>query len=214
MMAKVVLGVLISGRGSNLQSIIDAITAGKLDAHIAVVVSNKREAFGVERAQKHGLKTVFVDPKPFKEQANPREAYDHAVLEILKAHDVELVILAGYMRIVTSVIINSYEGKMMNIHPSLLPSFPGLHAQRQALEWGAKVSGCTVHFVTEGMDEGPIIIQVAVPIQEDDTEETLSARILEHEHRVYPEAIQLYAEGRLKIEGRRTRILKIVKREV
>ena len=210
-MAKLVLGVLISGRGSNLQSIIDAIEAGTVDARIAVVVSNKPEAFGLERARHHGLKTVFVDPKPFKEQTNRREAYDQAVLDVLKAHGVELVILAGYMRIVTPVLIDPYEGKLMNIHPSLLPSFPGLHAQKQALEWGVKVSGCTVHFVTEGMDEGPIIVQATVPIHEDDTAETLSARILEHEHRIYPEAIQLYAKGGLKIEGRRTRIAKSVK---
>ena len=212
-MASVVLGVLVSGRGSNLQSIIDSITAGILNARIAVVASNKAEAFGLERAQKHGIKTVFVDPKPFKEQTNPREAYDHAVLDILKSHGVELVILAGYMRIVSTVLINAYAGKMMNIHPSLLPSFPGLHAQKQALDWGAKVSGCTVHFVTEGMDEGPIIIQAAVPVQEGDNEETLSARIIQEEHRIYPEAIQLYAQGRLSIEGRRTRISESVKRE-
>ncbi|GJL56520.1 MAG: phosphoribosylglycinamide formyltransferase [Nitrospirales bacterium] len=213
-MAKVVLGVLISGRGSNLQSIIDAIEFGKLDARIAVVLSNKRDALGLQRAEKHGIKTVFVDPKPFKEQPNSREAYDQAMLDVLKEHRVELVILAGYMKIVTSLLIQAYEGRMMNIHPSLLPSFPGLHAQQQALAWGAKVSGCTVHFVTEGVDEGPIIVQAAVPIQEDDTAETLSVRILEHEHRIYPEAIQLYAEGRLAIDGRRTRIVESVKREV
>ncbi|WP_447971187.1 phosphoribosylglycinamide formyltransferase [Nitrospira sp. M1] len=213
-MAKVLLGVLISGRGSNLQSIIDAIESGELDARIAVVLSNKRDALGLQRAEKHGIKTVFVDPKPFKEQPNPREAYDQAMLDVLKEHGVELVILAGYMKIVTALLIEAYKDKMMNIHPSLLPSFPGLHAQQQALDWGAKVSGCTVHFVTEGVDEGPIILQAAVSIQEDDTAETLSVRILEHEHRIYPEAIQLYTEDRLAIDGRRTRIVESVKREV
>jgi len=212
-MAPVALGVLVSGRGSNLQSIIDAIESDRLDAHIAVVVSNKREAFGLDRARSHGIKTIFLDPKSYKDQANPREAYDRAVLDVLQDHGVELVILAGYMKIVTSVLIDAYEGRTMNIHPSLLPSFPGLAAQRQALDWGAKVSGCTVHFVTEGVDEGPIILQASVPILEDDTVETLSVRILEHEHRIYPEAIQLYAEGRLAIDGRRTRIRECVKRE-
>ncbi|GJL67031.1 MAG: phosphoribosylglycinamide formyltransferase [Nitrospirales bacterium] len=212
-MASVVLGILISGRGSNLQSIIDAIEAGKLDARIAVVVSNKLEAFGLERARSHGIKTVFLDPKSYKGQSNPREAYDAAVLDVLKVHDVGLVILAGYMKIVTPMLIDAYEKRMMNIHPSLLPSFPGLAAQQQALDWGAKVSGCTVHFVTEGVDEGPIILQAAVPVVENDTVETLSARILEHEHRLYPDAIQLYAEGRLKVEGRRTRITESVRRE-
>ncbi|GJL62190.1 MAG: phosphoribosylglycinamide formyltransferase [Nitrospirales bacterium] len=213
-MAPVALGVLVSGRGSNLQSIIDAIESDRLDAHIAVVVSNKRDAFGLDRARSHGIKTVFLDPKSYKEQSNSREAYDRAVLDVLQVHGVELVILAGYMKIVTSVLIDAYEGRTMNIHPSLLPSFPGLAAQRQALDWGAKVSGCTVHFVTEGVDEGPIILQASVPILEDDTVETLSVRILEHEHRIYPEAIQLYAEGRLAIDGRRTRIVESVKREV
>lgn len=212
-MAPVVLGVLVSGRGSNLQSIIDAIGSDRLDAHIAVVVSNKRDAFGLDRARTHGIKTVFLDPKSYKDQSNPREAYDRAVLDVLQDHGVELVILAGYMKIVTSVLIDAYKGRTMNIHPSLLPSFPGLAAQQQALDWGAKVSGCTVHFVTEGVDEGPIILQASVPILEDDTVETLSVRILEHEHRIYPEAIQLYVEGRLKVEGRRTRVRESVKRE-
>ncbi|GJL64707.1 MAG: phosphoribosylglycinamide formyltransferase [Nitrospirales bacterium] len=206
-MASVVLGVLISGRGSNLQSIIDAIEAGKLDARIAVVVSNKLEAFGLERARSHGIKTVFLDPKFYKGQPNSREAYDVAVLDVLKVHDVGLVILAGYMKIVTPVLIDAYEGRMMNIHPSLLPSFPGLAAQQQALDWGAKVSGCTVHFATEGVDEGPIILQAAVPVFEDDTVEDLSGRILESEHRIYPEAIQLYAEKRLVIQGRQVKVL-------
>ena len=135
-----------------------------------------------------------------------REAYDRAVLEVLRKHDVELVVLAGYMKIVTRVLIDAYPNRIMNIHPSLLPSFPGLKAQQQALDWGVKVSGCTVHFVTEGVDTGPIIRQAVVPIQENDTAETLEARILAEEHRIYSEAIQLFADGRLSVEGRRVRI--------
>lgn len=197
------LGVLLSGRGSNLQAVIDAIEAGKLSARIAVVFSNKKEAVGLERARKHGLTDVFLDPKPFTGQPDGREAYDRAVLEVLQKHEVDLVLLAGYMKIVTPVLVKAYEHRMMNIHPSLLPSFPGLDVQKKAIDHGCKISGCTVHFVTEGVDEGPIIIQAAVPIHEADTPETLAARILEQEHRIYPPAVQLYAEGRLRVEGRR-----------
>jgi len=197
------VGVLASGRGSNLQAIIDAIEAGKLDARIVLVLSNKQDAAALERARKHGLTDIFLDPKPFAGQSDSREAYDRAVLDLLRKHDVELVLLAGYMKIVTSVLVRAYENRMMNIHPSLLPSFPGLDAQKKALEHGVKLSGCTVHFVTEGVDEGPIIIQAAVPVQEGDTPETLAARILVEEHKIYPKAVQLYAEGRLKVDGRR-----------
>jgi phosphoribosylglycinamide formyltransferase-1 len=200
------IGVLASGRGSNLQAIIDATEAGKLDAKIAVVLSNKKDAVALERARKHGLTDMFLDPKPFAGQPDSREAYDRAVLDVLRKHDVELVLLAGYMKIVTSVLVKAYENRMMNIHPSLLPSFPGLDAQQKALEHGVKVSGCTVHFVTEGVDEGPIIIQAAVPVLESDTPETLAARILVEEHKIYPKAVQLYAEGRLKVDGRIVRI--------
>jgi phosphoribosylglycinamide formyltransferase-1 len=200
---KVRVGVLASGRGSNLQAIIDAIEAGRLDAKIVLVLSNKKDAVALERARKHGLADIFLDPKPFAGQPDSREAYDRAALDVLRKHDVELVLLAGYMKIVTSVLVKAYENRMMNIHPSLLPSFPGLDAQKQALEHGVKLSGCTVHFVTEGVDEGPIIIQAAVPVLEGDTPETLAARILVEEHKVYPKAVQLYAEGRLKVDGRR-----------
>jgi phosphoribosylglycinamide formyltransferase-1 len=200
---KVRVGVLASGRGSNLQAIIDAIEARKLDAQIVLVLSNKKDAVALERARKHGLTDVFLDPKPFAGQPDSREAYDRAVLDVLRKHDVELVLLAGYMKIVTPVLVKAYENRMMNIHPALLPSFPGLDAQKQALEHGVKISGCTVHFVTEGVDEGPIIIQAAVPVQEGDTPETLAARILVEEHKIYPKAVQLYAEGRLKVDGRR-----------
>jgi phosphoribosylglycinamide formyltransferase-1 len=200
------VGVLASGRGSNLQAIIDAIEAGKLDARIVLVLSNKRDAAALERARKHGLTDIFLDPKPFAGQPDSREAYDRAVLDVLRKHDVELVLLAGYMKIVTSVLVKAYENRMMNIHPALLPSFPGLDVQKKALEHGVKLSGCTVHFVTEGVDEGPIIIQAAVPILESDTPETLAARILVEEHEIYPKAVQLYAEGRLKVDGRIVRI--------
>lgn len=204
--AKLRVGVLASGRGSNLQAILEAIEAGKLAARIAVVISNKKDAQALERARRHGVADVFLDPAPYKDRPDGREAYDRAVLEVLRKHGIELVVLAGYMKIVTRVLIDAYPNRIMNIHPSLLPSFPGLKAQQQALDWGVKASGCTVHFVTEGVDTGPIIRQAAVPIQENDTAETLEARILMEEHRIYPEAIQLFADGRLSIEGRRVRI--------
>jgi phosphoribosylglycinamide formyltransferase-1 len=201
------LGVLVSGRGSNLQAIIDAIEGGRLTARIGVVVSNKKEAPALERARRHSVPDVFVDPKPFANDPNPREAYDHAILDVLHKHDVELVLLAGYMKIVTSVLIEAYRDRMMNIHPSLLPAFPGLDVQKKALEWGVKLAGCTVHFVTEGVDEGPIIIQAVVPVLEGDSVESLSARILQEEHRIYPRAVQLFAEGKLRVEGRVVRII-------
>ncbi len=204
--AKLRVGVLASGRGSNLQAIIEAIEAGKLAARITVVISNNKDAQALECARRHGVADVFLDPAPYKDRPDGREAYDRAVLAVLKEHDIELVVLAGYMKIVTRVLIDAYSNRIMNIHPSLLPSFPGLKAQQQALDWGVKVSGCTVHFVTEGVDTGPIIRQAAVPIQENDTAETLEARILLEEHRIYPEAIQFFADGRLSIEGRRVRI--------
>ena len=196
------LAVLASGRGSNLQAIIDAIKEGRLRAVLAVVISNKAGAEALERARKHGAPAVFLDPK-----ATPgRDAYDAVILEHLRKHDVGLVALAGYMKIVTRVLIDAYAHRIMNIHPSLLPSFPGLKAQQQTLDWGARVSGCTVHFVEEGVDTGPIIRQAAVPVLEGDTAESLEARILAEEHRIYPEAIQLFAEGRLTVEGRRVHI--------
>ena len=207
------LGVLASGRGSNLQAIIDAIKSGALKANLALVLSNKAEAQALEWARKHGAPTMFLDPKPFstkstdpREKQAAREAYDRAVLDALKQYDVELVALAGYMRIVTPVLIDSYPNRMMNIHPSLLPSFPGLDVQQKALDWGVKLAGCTVHFVTEGVDEGPIILQTSVPVLDGDSAETLAARILIEEHKIYPRAIQLYAEGRLRVDGRRVYI--------
>lgn len=200
------VAVLASGRGSNLQAIIDAIEAGQLQAKIVAVISNKQDAVALERARKHGLPDFFVDPKPFAGRPDSREVYDQALLDLLKKYDVELVLLAGYMKIVTAVLVNSYANRMMNIHPSLLPSFPGLDVQRKAMEWGCKLAGCTVHFVTEGVDEGPIILQAAVPILDSDTAESLAARILEQEHKIYPRAVRLFAENRLRVDGRRVLI--------
>jgi phosphoribosylglycinamide formyltransferase-1 len=200
------VAVLASGRGSNLQAVIDAIEAGQVQAAIVAVISNKKDAAALERARKHGLPDIFVDPKPFVGRPDSREAYDLALLEVLQKHGVELVLLAGYMKIVTAVLVNAYANRMMNIHPSLLPSFPGLEVQKKAIEWGCKLAGCTVHFVTEGVDEGPIILQAAVPILDGDTSDTLAARILVQEHKIYPRAVQLFAEGRLQVDGRCVRI--------
>lgn len=197
------VAVLASGRGSNLQAIINTIEAGRLDAKIVAVLSNKKDAVALERARKHGLTDMFVDPKPFVGRPDSREAYDRTLLEILQQHEVELVLLAGYMKIVTTVLVTAYANRMMNIHPSLLPSFPGLDVQKKAIDWGCKLAGCTVHFVTEGVDEGPIIVQAAVPILAEDTSDTLAARILAQEHIIYPRAVQLFAEGRLRVDGRR-----------
>jgi phosphoribosylglycinamide formyltransferase-1 len=197
------VAVLASGRGSNLQAIIDAIEAGQIQAKIVVVISNKQEAVALQRARKHGLPDLFVDPKPFAGRPDSREAYDQVLLDLLKKYDVELVLLAGYMKIVTGVLVNAYANRMMNIHPSLLPSFPGLDVQKKALEWGCKLAGCTVHFVTQGVDEGPIILQAAVPTLDTDSPDVLAARILEQEHKIYPRAVQLFAENRLRVDGRR-----------
>lgn len=197
------IAVLASGRGSNLQAVIDAIEAGTVQAKIVAVISNKKDAPALERARRHGLSGLFIDPKPYAGRPDSREAYDLALLDVLKLHKVELVLLAGYMKIVTKVFVEAFANRMMNIHPSLLPSFPGLDVQKKAIEWGCKLAGCTVHFVTEGVDEGPIILQAAVPILDHDSPDTLAARILEQEHKIYPRAVQLFAEGRLKVDGRR-----------
>jgi phosphoribosylglycinamide formyltransferase-1 len=197
------VAVLASGRGSNLQALIDTIDAKTVQAKIVAVISNKQEAPALERARRHGLPGLFVNPKPYAGRPDSREAYDRELLDVLRRHDVELVLLAGYMKIVTRVLVEAFANRMMNIHPSLLPSFPGLDVQKKAIEWGCKLAGCTVHFVTEGVDEGPIILQAAVPILDEDTPDTLAVRILEQEHKVYPRAVQLFAEGRLRVEGRR-----------
>ena len=198
-MNKAKLGVLVSGRGSNLQSIIDNIEKGNLNAEIAVVISDVKDAYALKRAKKHNIKTCFVNPKDFK---NRSEFFDE-IEKTLKDNNVEYVILAGFMKIIPLSLINAYKNKILNIHPALLPSFPGLGVQKKALEYGVKYSGCTVHFVDEGCDTGPIVIQAVVPVLEDDTEETLSQRILKEEHRIYPEAIDLVINGRVKIVGRR-----------
>jgi phosphoribosylglycinamide formyltransferase-1 len=197
------VAVLASGRGSNLQAVIDAIEAGTVQAKIVAVISNKKEAPALERARRHGLSALFVDPNPYAGRPDSREVYDRELLDALRRHDVGLVLLAGYMKIVTRVLVEAFANRMMNIHPSLLPSFPGLDVQKKAIEWGCKLAGCTVHFVTEGVDEGPIILQAAVPILDGDTPDTLAARILEQEHKLYPRAVQLFAEGRLQVAGRR-----------
>lgn len=197
------LAVLVSGNGSNFQAILDRIEAGEIKARIAVVISNKPDAYALKRAENHGIATLVHENKNY---ANRRE-YDTALVEILKEHEVSLVILAGFMRILSEVMINAFPHAIMNIHPALLPAFPGLDAQQQALAYGVKFSGCTVHFVDCGTDTGPIILQSVVPVEDNDTEETLSARILKEEHRTYPEAVRLFAEGKLVVEGRRVRVL-------
>ncbi len=193
------LGVLASGRGSNLQAIFDACEGGQIDAVIALVISNVAEAYALERGRRHGIEVAFIDPSLHRTS----EEFDAAAIDLLRKHEVGLVCLAGFMRLLSPHFIREYRNRIMNIHPALLPAFPGLHAQRQALRYGAKVSGCSVHFVDEGVDTGPIIIQSVVPVLDDDTEETLSTRILAYEHQIYPRAIQLFAEGRLEIRGRR-----------
>ena len=193
------IGVLISGRGSNLQALIDACEKGEIPAKIAVVISDKGDAYGLERAKKHKIDAVHIDSKGFKD----KNTYELEIVKALQKHQVGLVCLAGYMRIVGEVLLEHYQGKMLNIHPALLPSFPGLHSQKQALDHGVKVSGATVHIVDEGCDTGPIILQTAVPVLDSDTEETLSARILEQEHKIYPQAVKLFAQGKLKIENRK-----------
>ncbi len=193
------IAVLVSGRGSNLQSIIDAVENGSIPkARVSVVISDVREAFALERARKHNIDAVFIDPRSFSDKS----AYEQEMLRTLKGYDIGLVLLAGYMRIVGRELIEAYRNKIINIHPALLPSFKGLHAQRQAFEYGVKISGCTVHFVDEGMDTGPIILQSSVAVLDGDTADSLADRILEQEHRIFPEAVKLFVEGKLKVEGR------------
>ncbi len=199
-MNKVKLGVLVSGRGSNLQTIIDNIEKESLSAEIAVVISDQADAFSLERARKHNIPGVHISAKGYR---GKRDEYDGLLVEELRKRGVELVIMAGFMRIITPTLIKAFPNRIMNIHPALLPSFPGLHVQKAAIEHGVRFSGCTVHFVDEGMDTGPIIIQAVVPVLDNDTEDTLSSRILAQEHKIFSRAIQLYAEGRLTIKGRR-----------
>lgn len=193
------LGVLISGRGSNLQSIIDAVAEGTLPASVAIVISNRAEAAGLQRARAAGIEAVHVSPREHSDRAS----YDRALADLLKSRSVDLVCLAGFMRLVGEPLIDAFPSRILNVHPSLLPAFPGLEAQRQALEHGVRVSGATVHLVTAELDGGPIIVQSAVPVLDDDTVDSLSARILVEEHRIYPEAIRLVLEGGWRLEGRR-----------
>jgi len=192
------IGVLVSGRGSNLQALIDAARRGALGGEVAVVVSNVEGALGLERARQAGIPAVFRDHRGKK-----REAFDAEIVEVLRAHHVDLVCLAGFMRLLSPVFVRAFPGRIVNVHPALLPAFPGLEAQRQAWEHGAKVSGATVHLVDEGLDSGPIVAQEAVPVLSADTPDTLAARILEVEHRLYPRAVRLLLEGRCRVEGRR-----------
>ena len=193
------LGILISGRGSNLQSIIDAVAAGTLHAIIAIVISNRAEAAGLIRAREVGIEAVHMSPRDYRD----RTAYDRALAELLETRGVDLVCLAGFMRLVGEPLIARFPNRILNVHPSLLPAFPGLEAQRQALEHGVRVSGATVHLVTAELDGGPIVLQSAVPVMDGDTVDALSARILVEEHRIYPEAIRLVLEGGWRLEGRR-----------
>lgn len=193
------LAVLISGRGSNLQSIIDAIVCGELDATIAVVISNRADAAGLTRAREAAIEAIHLNPRDYPD----RDAYDRAIVELLKARDVCLVCLAGFMRLVGSPLLDAFPNRILNIHPSLLPAFPGVDAQRQAFEHGVKITGATVHLVTAELDNGPIVAQSAVPVLDDDTPETLAARILVEEHRLYLEAIRVILDGGWRIDGRR-----------
>jgi phosphoribosylglycinamide formyltransferase-1 len=197
------LGILASGSGTNLQAIIDAIENGQVPAEIRVVLSNRPGSKALERAERHGVPTEIVDHKAF----SSREAFDAHVVGVLRDKDADLVCLAGFDRLLSAVFIRAFPERILNIHPALLPAFPGLHAQRQALEYGVRIAGCTVHIVDEETDHGPIVIQAAVPVYSDDTVEELTARILAEEHRIYPEAICLFAEGKVRVEGRRVKIV-------
>ena len=201
-MERLKIAVLASGSGSNLQAIIDEIKSGFLPVELALVLSDKPQSYALQRAEAAGVPTKVLLPADFAS----REDYDAELVRLLKASGAEAVALAGYMRLVTPVFLQAFPHRVLNIHPALLPSFPGLHGQRQAFEYGVKVAGCTVHFVDEGMDSGPIILQAPVPVLEDDDADSLAARILEQEHIIYPLALRLLAEGKLHIEGRRVRI--------
>ncbi|HKV23478.1 MAG TPA: phosphoribosylglycinamide formyltransferase [Candidatus Acidoferrum sp.] len=193
------IGVLLSGRGSNFEALAESVAVGRVpNAEIAVVISNREGAPGIERARARGIAARVLPSKGLE-----REAYDCQVVAVLNEQRVDLVCLAGYMRLLSPYFVSAFPNRILNIHPSLLPSFPGLESQRQALEYGVKFAGCTVHFVDENLDAGPIVLQAVVPVKDEDTEESLSARILQEEHRIYSEAVRLVLEGRYKIEGRR-----------
>jgi len=202
MKRKVNIGVLVSGSGTNLQSIIDNSEKGLLDADIKVVISNNPDAYALERSKKHHIPTVVIEQKNFKS----REDFDRKMIEVLKSYSIELVVMAGFMRVLSSVFLEAFPMKVINIHPAILPSFQGLHGQQKAFDYGVKFSGCSVHFADDGVDTGPIIIQAVVPVYDDDTEESLSQRILKEEHKIFSQAIQFYAEGKLEIVGRKVRL--------
>jgi len=193
------IGIFISGRGSNFMAIHDAILAGKINAEIEFVFSNKEDAPGLQIARERNLETLYLNPKVY----STREEYDKEIIREVRKRGVDLICLAGYMRILSSLFCKELKNCIMNIHPALLPSFPGLHVQKKALDWGVRYSGATVHFVTEEVDMGPIILQAIVPVLQDDTEETLSDRILKEEHKIYPEAVRLFFEGKLEVRDRR-----------
>jgi len=192
------LAVLVSGRGSNLQAIMDSIDREELDAHLSIVISNTKDAMALKRAEKHEIKTIFIDPSNYSSS----KEYDKALVLKLKEFSIDLICLAGYMRILGEEIIQTFEKKIINIHPSLLPAFPGLNAQKQAINHGVKFSGCTVHFVDSGVDSGPIILQTVVPVYDNDDEKSLSKRILEQEHYLYPKAIKMIQENKIRLNGR------------
>jgi len=196
------IAVFLSGRGSNFVAIHDAIVARKINAEIVLVFSNKKEAPGLQIAKERNLETLYINPKEYQS----RETYDEAIIREIKKRNVDLICLAGYMKILTSLFCNTFKNKIINIHPALLPSFPGLHVQQKAIDWGVRFSGATVHFVTAEVDMGPIILQATVPVLQNDTEDTLSERILKQEHKIYPEAVQIYFDGRLEIKKRRVLI--------
>lgn len=198
------IAVLVSGSGSNLQSIIDSVESGYLKIQIAVVLSNKEEAYGLTRAKNHGIPAQVVRHGDFES----REEFETSLIEVFDGYGVDLLVLAGFMRVLTPLFVSHYHHRIINIHPAILPSFPGTHSQKQALDYGVRFSGCTTHFVDEGTDTGPIIIQAIVPVLPDDTEESLGARILKEEHRIFPESLKLWSEGRLLIEGRKVKILR------
>lgn len=203
------IAVLISGGGSNLQAIIDAVETGYLNIEIAVVLSNKEEAYGLTRARNHGIAAEVVRHGDF----DGREDFENKLIEILDGYGIDLVVLAGFMRVLTPLFVGHYHHRIINIHPAILPSFPGTHAQKQALDYGVRFSGCTTHFVDEGTDTGPNIFQAVVPVLPDDTEDTLGSRILREEHRIFPETLKLWSEERLLIEGRKVKILPSKARE-
>ena len=196
------IAVLLSGRGSNFRAIHDAILEGKINAGISLVFSNVEDAPGLKSAREKNLETLFLNPKLFPN----REEYDKEVIKELRKREIDLICLAGYMRIISSYFCQAYKNRIMNIHPALLPSFPGLHVQQKAIDWGVRYSGATVHFVAEEVDMGPIILQAVVPVLQDDTEDTLAERILNEEHKIYPESVRLFFEGKLEVRGRRVYI--------